>query len=582
MKKEHISLYKLLSNSVMKIVILGILSVLIVLSIFNYFNIRNIEKTLKSNIDGLIKIAFNSMYNTLYDFDERFYKSLDKLMLDLKERPVDDYELIKIFSSMSVMMGETYDTKMIDINNLDQEVRNKIINLNDYSYYVIVDMHPKMITRYIYIKTENDYFLIESMLPTNRIIKTINNLTTLKDTYEFITDINICTHDFESLASSYELNELDTTNLMKVFANGEPIVLEKNGKFTYYSTWKYEDEKTYFHPIGIILKMDFGVYRNSIIYNILVMFVALLFIIYIISKKVHMLSKQISTPFEKMIDNMKNFQKTRYLEFDKIFDHCNIKEINELMTEYQKMTEDIVSSFEEINTMNEELEESYREIESINNELEEAYINFSTQLAMISEGYDENTGNHVNRVGELSAFIAEKLGVMDENIEKIRHYAPLHDIGKIMVPKEILTKKGRLTKEEFEIMKKHTLYGATLIGDSPQFEIAKNIALYHHEKYNGKGYPFGLKGEDIPLCATIVSVVDVYDALRSERPYKPAFTHEKAMDIILNGDDRTNPDDFNPEVLKIIKEYEYEIKELWEKIKEDSSKLKKILDIEKE
>ncbi|KAF2956813.1 phosphohydrolase [Marinitoga sp. 38H-ov] len=246
------------------------------------------------------------------------------------------------------------------------------------------------------------------------------------------------------------------------------------------------------------------------------------------------------------------------------------------------MTEDIVSSFEEINTMNEELEESYREIESINNELEEAYINFSTQLAMISEGYDENTGNHVNRVGELSAFIAEKLGVMDENIEKIRHYAPLHDIGKIMVPKEILTKKGRLTKEEFEIMKKHTLYGATLIGDSPQFEIAKNIALYHHEKYNGKGYPFGLKGEDIPLCATIVSVVDVYDALRSERPYKPAFTHEKAMDIILNGDDRTNPDDFNPEVLKIIKEYEYEIKELWEKIKEDSSKLKKILDIEKE
>jgi len=140
-----------------------------------------------------------------------------------------------------------------------------------------------------------------------------------------------------------------------------------------------------------------------------------------------------------------------------------------------------------------------------------------------------------------------------------------------------LDKKGRLTEEEFELMKKHTLYGSLLIGDSSKFEIARKIALYHHEKYDGSGYPEGLKGDEIPLCAAIVSVVDVYDALRSERPYKPAFCHEKAVDIILNGDDRTKPEEFHPEVLKIFKEYEKEIKDLWEEINNHSSKLIELL-----
>ena len=127
-------------------------------------------------------------------------------------------------------------------------------------------------------------------------------------------------------------------------------------------------------------------------------------------------------------------------------------------------------------------------------------------------------------------------------------------------------KKGKLTDDEWKEMKKHTTYGARLIGDNPFLEIARNIALYHHENFDGSGYPYGLESSEIPIEAMIVHIVDVYDALRSKRSYKLAFSHEKAMKIILEGDGRTKPSHFAPEVLEIFRKHEKEIKELWEHI----------------
>ena len=127
----------------------------------------------------------------------------------------------------------------------------------------------------------------------------------------------------------------------------------------------------------------------------------------------------------------------------------------------------------------------------------------------------------------------------DEYIDSVIKSAPLHDIGKIRISDSILNKPGKLTDEEFEIMKQHTTYGAqvieqcisTLPGSNFLGE-AKNIAKYHHEKWNGKGYPEGLSGEDIPLSARIMAVADVFDALISKRVYKDAFSFDKAMEII--------------------------------------------------
>ncbi|UYP00396.1 HD domain-containing protein [Oceanotoga sp. DSM 15011] len=193
-----------------------------------------------------------------------------------------------------------------------------------------------------------------------------------------------------------------------------------------------------------------------------------------------------------------------------------------------------------------------------------AYYNFSTKLANIAESYDEITGKHIYRVGLISAFIAEKLNKDKKYIEDIKIFAPLHDIGKIFIPHDILDKNGALNDKEWEIMKKHTLLSETLLDDE-YFEMARQIALYHHEKYDGKGYPFGIHGKDIPLCAQIVNIADIYDALRSKRPYKEPFTHEKSLKIIQFGDKRISPTNFNPEILETFIKYNNLIKEIYDK-----------------
>jgi HD-GYP domain-containing protein (c-di-GMP phosphodiesterase class II)/ABC-type amino acid transport substrate-binding protein len=201
--------------------------------------------------------------------------------------------------------------------------------------------------------------------------------------------------------------------------------------------------------------------------------------------------------------------------------------------------------------------------------IKDTYLNLAKKLASIAEEYDDITGKHIYRVAEFSKFIAEKLNLDKKLINDIYTYSPLHDIGKLLIDKSILLKEGPLNENEWEEMKKHTIYGAKIL-DDPYFSIAKNIALYHHEKYNGEGYPYGLKGDEIPIEAQIVALADVYDALRSNRTYKKGFSHEIAVEIILKGDDRTKPEFFNPEILKIFEKFHYEFKEIYNNFNKDS------------
>lgn len=145
---------------------------------------------------------------------------------------------------------------------------------------------------------------------------------------------------------------------------------------------------------------------------------------------------------------------------------------------------------------------------------------------------DEDTGNHILRVNLYSKFLAEKLKCDKKFIKEIGEYASLHDIGKIGISDAILKKSGKLSPYEFEEIKKHVLLGKKLIDKMQLSSIAQNIVLYHHEKWNGEGYYYGLKGEEIPLEARIVALADVYDALRQERVYKDGISHEQTMQII--------------------------------------------------
>lgn len=182
-------------------------------------------------------------------------------------------------------------------------------------------------------------------------------------------------------------------------------------------------------------------------------------------------------------------------------------------------------------------------------EYEDAFEYLILALARAAEANDIDTGNHIMRVGEYAGLVARELNQSEKFSELIRSQATLHDVGKVHIPSHILKKAGRLTAEEMEEMKKHTTFGAMIIGDHPHLEFGRRIALCHHERWDGTGYPNGLKGTEIPLEARITSICDCYDALRNSRVYKPNYDHDGAVDIITKGDDRMKPEHFDPKVL---------------------------------
>jgi adenylate cyclase len=202
---------------------------------------------------------------------------------------------------------------------------------------------------------------------------------------------------------------------------------------------------------------------------------------------------------------------------------------------------------------------------------EKTNLQLATQEAMletianITETRDPETGGHIRRTRSYVKALAEHIKdkpayvdiVNDVYIEHLLLSAPLHDLGKVGVPDHILLKPGRLTAEEFDEIKKHTQYGKRVIdaaqaklGNTSFLRLAGEMALSHHEHWDGKGYPNGLKGEEIPLCGRVMAIADVYDALISDRPYKKGISHEKAVEIILA--DRGSQ--FDPQLIDVFAE----------------------------
>jgi len=200
-------------------------------------------------------------------------------------------------------------------------------------------------------------------------------------------------------------------------------------------------------------------------------------------------------------------------------------------------------------------------------ETEYAFDYLVHAMARAAEVNDEDTGNHIMRVGEYCALVAKELGMPEKFTGIIRIQATLHDVGKIHISSGILKKPGALTAEEYEVMKKHTITGATILGDHVRLTLAKKAALSHHERWDGSGYPYGLKGEQIPLEGRILNIADQYDALRNARVYKPAFDHTKTYAIITEGDGRTLPHHFDPQVLRVFKETASQFEEVYERMK---------------
>ncbi|WP_286237146.1 response regulator [Neptuniibacter halophilus] len=181
----------------------------------------------------------------------------------------------------------------------------------------------------------------------------------------------------------------------------------------------------------------------------------------------------------------------------------------------------------ELNEANNYLEDRVRERTQ---ELYEANVETITKLAMVCDYKDKDTGNHINRVKSYSEELGRAIGLAPEVVRRLGYSSMMHDVGKITTPDSILNKPGPLNDEEWQTMRQHCLAGSRVLGGSPFFNMARDIAMYHHERIDGTGYPKGLQGDEIPLAARIVAVVDVFDALVSKRSYKDAWSLDEAMD----------------------------------------------------
>lgn len=194
-------------------------------------------------------------------------------------------------------------------------------------------------------------------------------------------------------------------------------------------------------------------------------------------------------------------------------------------------------------------------------------------LASAIESRDEESGEHVKRIGRFTAFFllqlnkTGKYNFSDEDISTIAEAAILHDVGKIAIPDAILKKAGPLTDEEFDIMKTHSMRGGEILqrirgyNSYPVFHYAYDICVHHHERYNGRGYPDKLAGDEIAIWTQVVSLADVYDALTSDRIYKKAVPHEKAVEMIVNSQCGV----FNPMLMEILLKYKDELPEIMRK-----------------
>lgn len=214
--------------------------------------------------------------------------------------------------------------------------------------------------------------------------------------------------------------------------------------------------------------------------------------------------------------------------------HPVIEAMQEQLDEAEK---EKTAAYQQLERYSSDFMKTLKQREKAYNALANAHLDSLRRLAAAAEFKDDDTGVHILRMSNYSAIIARAYG-MDENYcDLLQQASPMHDIGKIGIPDSVLKKPGKLTEEEWVTMRKHPEYGAKILSGSevPVIQLASEIALSHHEKYDGSGYPSGLKGEEIPLSGRIVALADFFDALTMNRCYRPAMSDEKALGLVKEG-----------------------------------------------
>ncbi len=527
--------------------------------------IKSVLESIMSGIEYNISIHerelerfVNEISSVLISYGEQDYLESSNLILSAYRKKAVEGNLSEVFNRSEYLVVDSSGKVLVSSGYIEKGVQiedfGKVISLlqnKDFVSYTSQDLKSGAFVHYIIRRLKDDTYLASLFFISPNVYESYKKiLRNFSELYGYSFDIFFDSgiSMFSSTISKY-YQKVSEFKEEKIYKGLRYIYLKKTIKVsdTANKTLILFVEKEVGTFYLIILLIALG---TSSVFHLTIMYVR----------------ENILRPFmrdltllSQAVRELGNFSILPTIE------RFEVKEFEDFYETLSSMLQELTATLQEFEATNTELEAAYDSLQLASRKIERLLTTFTEKLAVVAEGYDEITGKHILRVKSLSKYFAEKLGLEKSKIEEIELFSPLHDVGKIFIPREILNKPGPLSPEEWEIMKEHTVLAQKIL-DVPSFETALNIALYHHENYDGSGYPFGLKGDEIPLEAKIVKLVDVYDALRSDRPYKKGLTHREVLEIITKGDLRTKPEHFDPILLNIFLENEKEIEKLWKQL----------------
>ncbi|MGB9910375.1 MAG: HD-GYP domain-containing protein [Candidatus Hydrothermia bacterium] len=501
-------------------------------------NIKNVQNSITYRTQILVYQELENIITQIRFYSEVITASADSIALKFKFSK--NFHQNSLLHEFREKLKETLPESIfqhIDIlinENISQLVSNTAFllstSLDTFTIFIPLYFDPESgLARTMLIKKldENTSLLIQLRINPEFYQPRLAKIKLLSI---YLEDAAVCTENltpiFDNSPKNFKSRSLPFRKILKI-----PVNLEVSG------------EKL--QAIYIYLLMNFIPLHNLILLN-LISFLTLLVLLHFISvSDMRDINRNLSA-FEKFLNQCAN-------------GNCELPKKEETgLQEFKKITKIVTEAVKHLQI------EQRKSIELLNT-IEDTFFDFAEKFAVIAEGYEHETGEHLKRVKILTELIVNRLDLDITYAREIINFSILHDIGKLYIPYDTLTKPGKVDTNEWESVKLHTIYARKLL-THPNFKTALEIALYHHENYDGTGYPFGLKGEDIPLPGRIIKIVDVYDALRSQRPYKKPYSHEEAINIMLRGDERTKPQHFDPVILKIFIE-EISKKENLEKLK---------------